>query len=296
VSVGKLGYDDLMAHGQFSLDEISFRSYLVYSHLMQTGSRVHKSTLYESLDSTEKGAASYFIGMAASKLVGMFLLRTPWLVHLQKLNAFLKIGLQGKSRPDLLGLNSQGEWVVFEAKGRTYGFSQHAVDRAKAQTKQIRQVSGQMPALRVATESYFSPSLSIWVVEPEGLDEDAIDLNLDQTQFYYTYYSTLTRVSPFSSRHELFNNHRYKFIDHERAGVSIGINQNILDRLGHGEFTQASIRDVPSDTNQLIRQDGRSTRYYPDGIAVALDEKRWGTEIMSVEPSNRRYGGALAPE
>ena len=45
LSVGKLGLDDLIAHGQFSVDEMRFRYYLIYSHLMQEGDKIIKSPL-----------------------------------------------------------------------------------------------------------------------------------------------------------------------------------------------------------------------------------------------------------
>jgi hypothetical protein len=116
ISVGKLGYDDLMGYGYFSLDEIRFRAYLIYSHLMQYNNRICKSPLYESLDSTEKGAASYFVGMAVSKIVGLYLFNIPWLVHFEKIKALYNVGTQGKSRPDLLGLDPHGGWPFLKRK------------------------------------------------------------------------------------------------------------------------------------------------------------------------------------
>lgn len=287
VSVGKLGYDDLMGHGLFSLDEMRFRSYLIYSHLMQDGGRVCKSPLYESLDSTEKGAASYFIGMAVSKLIGAFLLNVPWLVHLEKINALYAIGIQGKSRPDLLGLNPQGQWIVFEAKGRTHGFSQDALDKAKDQTGQIRHISGLAPALRIATESFFNPYLSAYVADPEEFGDRITDLKIDETRFFFGYYSTLRNLSQFATRTETFDNHRYAFIDNESAGISIGLNERVLDRLQYGEIRRNDFGGIPSNIRELNQKDERSTKYYPDGIAVSLDDKRWAPEIMSIEPSKR---------
>lgn len=288
VSVGKLGYDDLMAHGHFSIDEMRFRYYLIYSHLMQTKNRVRKSTLYESLDSTEKGAASYFVGMAASKLVGAFLLNIPWLVHLEKIRILFQVGLRGKSRPDLLGIDSQGKWVVFEAKGRTGGFSSEALDTAKTQTRQVSHIGGQVPSLKVATESYFNPFLNIRIVDPEEFDENTIDLRIDRKQFYSSYYSLFRNLFQQASRQEEINYQLYKFIDNEPAGVSIGINQDILGRLENEDAEPENMWDFSPNIGKLTRRDNRTIKYYPDGIVISLDEKLWASQIMSLDPSKRR--------
>ncbi len=285
--MGKLGYDDLMGHGLFSLDEMRLRSYLIHAHLMQNNGRVCKSSLYESLDSTEKGAASYFIGMAVSKLIGAFLLNTPWLVHLEKSKALYDIDIPSKSRPDLLGLNSQGQWIVFEAKGRTQGFSQDALDKAKDQTSQIRHIAGVAPALRIATESFFDRYLSAYVADPEEFSNRTIDLEIDKTQFFISYYSTLRNLSEHATRMETVGNYRYAFIDNESAGISIGLIERVLDRLQLGEIGSDDFVDIPSNMRELSRKNERSTKYYPDGIAISLNDKRWAPEIMSLEPSKR---------
>lgn len=287
ISVGKLGYDDLMGYGYFSLDEIRFRVYLVYSHLMQHGSQVCKSPLYESLDSTEKGAASYFIGMAVSKVIGLHLLRIPWLVHLEKIKVLCNIGTQGKSRPDLLGLNPQGRWVVFEAKGRSQGFSRYALDQAKTQTGHILHVSGSAPVLRVATESYFTPYLSVYVADPDKPNDEGIDLKINEAQFLLSYYSTLRELMQISSRVEIVQNQHYSFVDQESAGISIGMNRDVISRLEYGGLQRGDFSGVSWDIEDISRTDQRTTKVYPDGIAVSLDNKRWSPDVMSLDPPKR---------
>mgnify|MGYP000223932875 CR=1 FL=1 len=287
VSVGKLGYDDLMGYGLFSIDEVRFRTYLIYSHLMQDGDRVSKSPLYESLDSTEKGAASYFIGMAISKLIGMFLLGIPWLVHLEKIKALYNIDVKGKSRPDLLGMNPHGKWLVFEAKGRTHGFSQDALARAKSQISQIRHISGQRPTLRVATESFFNPYLSVIISDPNGFSDNLIDMEIDETQFFLSYYSALRNVQQFVGRIQTIGEHHYAFVDVETVGISIGLDRRLLDHLQRGRINRKDIADIQTDMNKLYREDNRSTKCYSDGLAVSLDDRRWASGIMSLEPSKR---------
>jgi hypothetical protein len=152
VTIGKPGVSYLLAHGWHSASDIIVRSHTVYANLRQVPSRhIEKSSLYVALDPTEKGATSYFIGMMAAKIVAARLLDTPWLFHL---SMFHTLGghttLLGKSQPDLVGLNRTRGWVVVEAKGRTNGHSASAALAAKAQTRQLRQINGVSPILRVA--------------------------------------------------------------------------------------------------------------------------------------------------
>ena len=156
ISVGKLDLADIFGHHIFSFREQAMKYYLVYANLKQCSTAICKTSLYDSLDATEKGFTSYFIGMMCAKLVGAFLLRTPWLVHLKKLKRYHNLGLVGRRQPDLVGQDTRGGWVVVEAKGRTNSFSQAALNKAKQQTRSLRNISGQFPSLRVATESYFN--------------------------------------------------------------------------------------------------------------------------------------------
>ena len=249
ISVGKLGYDDLMGYGAFSLDEIRFRTYLIYSHLMQDGNRICKSPLYESLDSTEKGAASYFLGMAVSRIVGAFLLNIPWLVHLEKIKALYNVVILGKSRPDLLGLNSQGQWIVFEAKGRSQGYSQYALDKAKDQTRHITSISGLAPILRVATESFFDPFLSVRVADPKNQRNREINVQINEAQFLSSYYLTFENIMRFSPQTRIVGSQRYSFVNYESAGISVGINQHVLDRLQHGEIRRDDFKNFPKNVD-----------------------------------------------
>lgn len=91
----------------------------------------------------------------------------------------------------------------------------------------------------------------------------------------------------FSSRQEIVDYQHFDFIDNEDMGISVGISRLILESLERGKLTQELASSIPSDIHKS-RQDVRgTTKYYPDGIAITLDEKRWGPETMSVESSYR---------
>jgi hypothetical protein len=286
VSVGKLGYADLLGYGHFSIDEILFRCYLVDSHLMQYGDRIYKSPLYESLDPTEKGAASYFIGMAISKLIGLYLFNVPHLVHFEKIKTLYKVNNQGQSRPDLVGIDTIGNWVIFEAKGRSRGFSRYALNQAKLQTGTIFKISGMTPTLKVATESYFMPYLSVYVADPEIPNNEIINVEINETQLLQSYYSTLREAIRPSPREEFIQNRLYLFRDFESLGISIGMMQILIQQFDSNEMNRSILETVRTVT--IDRIDQSITRVYADGTAVSLDYERWSSDNMSLDPRIRR--------
>lgn len=287
ITVGKPGIAELFSHGWYSLSDAIVRSHTIYANLRQTPSRFEKSTLYDSLDPTEKGATSYFVGMMAAKLVAARLLNTPWLFHLSR---FKQDGgtltLNGNSQPDLIGLNRRRDWVVIEAKGRTNGFSSNALSKAKAQTRKLRQINGQFPALRVGIQAYFSPCLELMLddPEPEEFDDDAVDIVAEQRDLLRGYYSFAHSVTRGSNDVRKVLGRQYAFHNIEDVGLTIG-----LDRRIQSSFDYPSILDILGELRTgdepAVLQDGPLTTF-PDGIAIQLDD-RWTKNRMLRQPGMR---------
>jgi hypothetical protein len=223
--------------------------------------------------------------MAVSKIVGLYLFNIPWLVHFEKIKALYNVGTQGKSRPDLLGLDPHGGWIVFEAKGRSQAFSRYALDQAKAQIGRILHISGLIPTLRVATESYFTPYLNVYIVDPEETNDEAIDIEINEAQFLISYYSTLRELMQVSSREEIIQNRKYLFVDYEAAGMSIGMTQDVISHLNYNELQKDNLTGIITEI--ISRTDQSTAKVYPDGIAVSLDNKRWSSDVMSLDPPRR---------
>ncbi|WP_250504578.1 hypothetical protein [Caballeronia sp. AZ7_KS35] len=128
VTAGKPGALHLLAHRSHSLANLVVRTHALYANLQQREQKLDRSSLYDSLDPTEKGATSYFLGMAMAKLFAAPLFATPWLFHVSMasgLGTTLCFKLGSKSQPDLLGKTTSGEWIIVEAKGRTKGLDLH---------------------------------------------------------------------------------------------------------------------------------------------------------------------------
>jgi hypothetical protein len=200
VSVGKAQLQDLALYGVFSALEMTYRTAIVYANLQETPvGYVRRSAAYDGLDPSEKGAISYFIGLTLAKLMAGRLLSVPWLMHLDVYRAILDPVLLGASKPDLVGLTQDGEWIVVEAKGRTNTFVASVLTDAKLQTQQLTTIQGMAPVLRMATLSFFDSAgiLRMAVEDPKSEQRMRIpDLPLTPGLILESYYR------PFETRIE----------------------------------------------------------------------------------------------
>ena len=192
ISVGRAGMSHLLRFGLYSAFEMVYRTALMYANLREAPSRhLMRSEAYNALDPSEKAAISYFLGLTVSKLFAERCLQVPWLLHLDVYRTQLRAVLRpGRSKPDLVGQDANGNWVVVESKGRTNRFDETALSKAKAQSRRVRTISGRSPKLRVGMQSYFESSqLCIAVDDPDGEeDEDLIDLPITTEMLIREYY------------------------------------------------------------------------------------------------------------
>ena len=116
ISAGRGELAHLFRHGPFSNFEIVYRAAIIFSNLCETASgAIRRSAAYDGLDPSEKGAISYFVGLTIAKLFVGMQLDVPWLMHLDVYRLQLQPVLHGSSRPDLVGCNVAGDWIVVEA-------------------------------------------------------------------------------------------------------------------------------------------------------------------------------------
>ena len=72
----------MVAHGESSLYEAIYRLLIVRANLKEAGGYLEKTNSFKGLDPSEKGAVSYFLGLASAKLFSARLLGVPYLMHL----------------------------------------------------------------------------------------------------------------------------------------------------------------------------------------------------------------------
>ena len=196
LTVGRPNTAYVLAHGEASLYEALFRLSLVRMAVEQRldGVSLYRTSAFRALDPTEKGAVSYFLGMAVCKLFADRMLDTPWLLHLDVFKDQLdpKV-VGGRSRPDLVGLNHFGEWQAFECKGRSSVPNANEQRKAKEQAQRLTRVGSTDCVLHVGAISYFrQEKLEFhWRdPEPEPAEQQVpltVELTEDAWRHYYAY-------------------------------------------------------------------------------------------------------------
>ena len=193
ITVGRRSWQHVVMHGRYSVYELVYRACLLFANLARSnGNYITRSDAYNALDPSEKGAVSYFMGLTLSKLFAEHVLNAPWMMHLDVyFNQLQPMIGNGKRRPDLVGQDSHGRWIVAESKGRTNGFDPNALVRQKQQTASIRPVAGQVPYLKFALVLALfgaSENLAANCLDPEETDGEPSDLVIERDQFFDDYY------------------------------------------------------------------------------------------------------------
>lgn len=181
LTIGRPSVHHVFQHGAASLHEANFRLSLVRMALDQSGpqaSRLRRSAAYKRLDPTEKGAISYFLGMAFCKVFSSRLLRTPWLLHLDVFKSIIPTSVLGRSRPDLFGQQiGTGKWLSFETKGRASKPSAGDLIKAKTQATRLVAVNGVACSLHIGSFTYFvNDVLNFHWIDPPAETKRAIAL------------------------------------------------------------------------------------------------------------------------
>lgn len=173
--------------------EMQWREALVRANLKPsgTGDRWLRSEAYDRLDPSEKVAISYFLGMTQAALMAQHVLGYSHLVHVDLLLQHQGTPLSGK-RPDFVAVNptstTAGTYsATFEAKGRTRGFDQGALDTAKGQAQIIPAIRGLIPREHVASMAYFDRS-GHWASVLEDPDGQGEQLAFGLETYLYLYY------------------------------------------------------------------------------------------------------------
>lgn len=179
ITIGRPNTAYVFRHGDASIHEALFRLSLVRMALEQVpfSGRLHRTDAFRALDPTEKGAVSYFLGMAVCKLFASRLLSTPWLLHLDVFrNQLNPTTLGGRSRPDLVGQNASGAWHAFETKGRSSVPSSEDKRKAKAQAQRLVAVDGSACALHIGSFAFFrGEALEFYWRDPEPEEPDDLE-------------------------------------------------------------------------------------------------------------------------
>lgn len=280
ITVGKRELFHVVRYGQYSFFEIVFRAAILFANLKARDNQyIERSQVYDGQDPSEKAATSYFLGLASAKLVAARYLGVPWLMHLDVYRHRVAAVLTGRSRPDLIGQNVNGDWVVIESKGRTGDFDIDAMNAAKRQASQITTMSGAVPYLYSAVQAHFSSGiLNIDWHDPSRDEEQRADIDISKEDLQAAYYRPFERMleeRPDSVRTLRVAEREFRAIELPDADITVGVDPAVIARARaegwrrpHGTFPET-----------------RST-IGSDGVLVQLGSS-WDSETMQLEPQQR---------
>ncbi|HAF16524.1 MAG TPA: hypothetical protein DCK93_13675 [Blastocatellia bacterium] len=269
VTVGRPNRQYVFKHGQASVYEALFRLSLVRMALQQrpAGRRLRRTEAAKTLDPSEKGAVSYFLGMAICKLFSARLLDAPWLLHLDVFRPELDIHLTGRSRPDLVGQTSGGKWVAFESKGRLSMPNNEAKNKAKTQAQRVVSIDGKSPSYHIGGIAFFrNDVLRFFWRDPEppkGLKD--IKCAVEDADWRYYYEPVFDLVQ--SRERPDQNSSGIAFLAGDRElDVKLAIHPAIFSLLMEGNWGEAKRVAIAH------REEFHSEGYQLDGIRVVAGE------------------------
>jgi hypothetical protein len=265
ITIGRPNVTYVFQHGDASIHEALFRVFMIKTALGQVGGsrRFQRTAAFKALDPTEKGAVSYFLGMAVCKLFASRLLNTPWLLHLDVFGSQLSAATKsGRSRPDLIGQDTSGAWHAFETKGRSGMPSAEDKLKAKTQAERLVSVNGTACTLQIGSFTFFrKDALEFYWRDPEPeapekLDPIKIKVTDKDWAAYYTHAMALEDQAKDGLLAEQFR----------AADIKVEIHPKVRPLLIERQWGEA--RRISSALSSVFLKDG----YKADGVRVVMGD------------------------
>lgn len=283
ITVGRPSWWHVGQFGTQSIHEALYRRHLIFANLIESAANlIGKSESYEWLDPSEKGAVSYFLGLAITNAFSEYLLGIPWLLHINVYRHLLpRVNRRGNRRPDLVGTSAGQHWYVFECKGRTHGPERGLLRNAKQQARSISSIGGIPPSACIASVIHFRPGhLTVIWEDPKPKDEASFKLELSASKLINDYYAPISTF---------LNDARSDQSRREFDGIEFTVAPipGTNDHFGLATSIFAASDKASSALDQLRGKESTSTEF----ISVGLD----GT-YLELGPDWRRASMLLQPE
>jgi hypothetical protein len=269
VTVGRPNRHYVFRHGVASIYEALFRLSLVRMALEQRGprgSRLRQTTAAKTLDPTEKGAVSYFLGMTFCKLFATKLLNTPWLLHLDVFRPSVNAVLTGRSRPDLVGqVNGTRQWHAFECKGRVSPPDAMTKAKAKSQAQRLVSVDGNPCTLHVGAVTYLEDdALNFYWRDPPPETSKGIELSVGDDAWMHYYKPVVDAMRESTSVVRGWG--QGTLVDIAGIDLAVGVHPAIAEHLENQQWEMA--QRAATEATASIAKEG----YQPDGLKVVAGE------------------------
>lgn len=294
ITVGKRNQADILKHGAYSWFELVYRMHMLWANLQSdSADRFVQTAPYGDLDRSEKGAISFFLGMAVTKLLAADILDVPWLLHMSNFSGGKYLS------PDFIGSRIGGGWVVLEAKGRSNGMTSDLKDDALAQAKRplslLDGTARVTPSLRIASIAHFSSGcLRAYWEDPEedANDGEEMEVEVNPARVFHDYYYPIVEFVAsrrFRREERALDNRVFTVAKIEEIDVEIGLDAAIMSSLISGEYYKYfggsnGIDSLLGRARQRVNTQEGS--YFPDGMYVKLGSK-WNNKSMRLDPRER---------
>jgi hypothetical protein len=210
----------------------------------QNGMYLHP--IFDTHVSDQKRIVSYNLGMAFAKIYAEKLLNIPNLIHVETLKksgaVIFNNQVENRREPDLVGVTSDGNWHVFEAKGMSTNQLRPKLIEAKQQAQKIDTIHGQAPETSSACATYFSNIKILSAIEdPKGESEKKIEIDFSKfVDSYYNPFLAFKRVEPSEIKMEKIENLNFQTIEIkiDSLHLSIGIEEELNELLEQKNYSQ----------------------------------------------------------
>ena len=274
ITLGASGHLDLISYGwrylAMRVCEGFHRSFLVRSNR----GNLEISNVFIHMDQTEKATATYWLGMAFTKLAAERRLRIPWLCHVDRLidQGVLTLATGTNERGDLVGKDHNKEWHVLESKGRSYNVSSTLIHQAKFQATRITAINGRPPCSASACiVRLFNTPITVDLIDPER-DYDIFEvlLHIMETDFYDAYYNPFIRYLRLhtTKKTRVFNlDFEIAEIKSLGAGIWVGLPKEILNNPANAEMVAEVLY------NRKVQEEDSEISLGYDGIILTKGHK-----------------------
>ena len=198
ITVGMQNRPQSFSHGISSLFYHVSSCFLTSAMVKTSGGNLCMSELFHAMDSSEKGAISYRLGMGLSKYVAEVKLGIPWLMHVDQLRRQGVLTLQqgALERGDLAGPDLAGDWHVIEAKGRSNTPEKSLLTKSKSQASRVIAINGTAPATKCASIIHLAETpILCEFVDPDIDVLHPVKFEISEKDFISEYYAPILKLA-----------------------------------------------------------------------------------------------------
>lgn len=175
--------------------ELKSREFLVRSAVDLKSSQPKATDSYLEARMTSRGHMTEAVSNALCAFSAQAEFGIPWLMNIEELNRYSgrpiikRANNESRKRTDFIGLDIDGEWYAFEAKGRMKKPSEVELENWKEQAKTIATIDGRKPKHRIVAATYLNEN-NIWsqILNDPPADGDGVSVLLDEASLFIAYY------------------------------------------------------------------------------------------------------------